>query len=335
MDVMVRSYATPSGFRLVYDDTGVFDVSEGGREIRWHRTPIRRRRGGAARRARSRARARAARVGLAVAARQRGRPRRRRGGVPRAEGERKVHARLRPHARRRRADDRRHRGDRAAAARRSCGPGVQSVRLFRDSADWLSAPAPIAGTSDIKATFGQLAADARRLTRAPLAALYLLESVPAGTIAEPVVRERIEGPAAVFQLLTQTKIGTLLGGGEAPTVFDSVVGDRRGISGVSSSRHARLRAAGPGRGANRWVARRRRRACAAPRAHHRPEAPSREMHDYSCDARHRRNARDVQNGQRCRSCVLSSIGIPASCIKPDNRSGRASFPFRETRERIA
>ena len=38
------------------------------------------------------------------------------------------------------------------------------------------------GSSDIKATFGQLAADARRLTRAPLAALYLLESVPAGTI---------------------------------------------------------------------------------------------------------------------------------------------------------
>jgi hypothetical protein len=34
--VMVRSYATPTGFRLVYDDTGVFDVSAGGREIRWH-----------------------------------------------------------------------------------------------------------------------------------------------------------------------------------------------------------------------------------------------------------------------------------------------------------
>jgi hypothetical protein len=32
---------------------------------------------------------------------------------------------------------------------------------------------------------------------------------------------------------------------------------------------------------------------------------------------------------------VTSIGIPACCIKPDNRSGRASFPFRETSERIA
>ena len=28
--VMVRSYATPDGFRLVYDDTGVFDVTDRG-----------------------------------------------------------------------------------------------------------------------------------------------------------------------------------------------------------------------------------------------------------------------------------------------------------------
>ena len=88
---------------------------------------------------------------------------------------------------------------------------------------YTSVAAPIAGSSDIKATFGQLAEDARRLTRAPLAALYLLESVPAGTINEPIERQRIEGPAAVFGLLGQTKIGALLGGSEAPTVFASVV----------------------------------------------------------------------------------------------------------------
>ena len=41
----------------------------------------------------------------------------------------------------------------------------------------------------MKATFGQLSEDARRLTRAPLAALYLLESVPAGTIVEPLARD--------------------------------------------------------------------------------------------------------------------------------------------------
>jgi hypothetical protein len=79
----------------------------------------------------------------------------------------------------------------------------------------------------VKATFGRFSDDARRLTRAPLAALYLLESVPAGTIAEPVEREPLEGPSAVFSLLAQTKIGALLGATEAPAVFDAVatVGD--------------------------------------------------------------------------------------------------------------
>jgi hypothetical protein len=33
----------------------------------------------------------------------------------------------------------------------------------------------------------------------------------------------LEGPAAVLGLLAQTKIGALLGGAEAPTVFASVV----------------------------------------------------------------------------------------------------------------
>ena len=65
--------------------------------------------------------------------------------------------------------------------------------------------------------------DTRRLTRAPLSALYLLESVSAGTIAEPLERQRLDGPEAVFGLLGQTKIGALLGGSEAPGVFASVV----------------------------------------------------------------------------------------------------------------
>jgi hypothetical protein len=220
--VMVRSYVTPTGFRLVYDDTGVFDVSAGGREIRWHRPAA--------------ADLEAGRLDvlgrvLALALHAEGWLSLHGSAVALAEG---AVAFLAP------------KGNgkstlafalmRAGAALMTddtvvidsgspptVRPGVQSVRLFRDSADWLSAPAPIAGTSDIKATFGQLSDDARRLTRAPLAALYLLESVPAGTIAEPLARERLEGPAAVLGLLGQTKIGALLGGAEAPTVFASVV----------------------------------------------------------------------------------------------------------------
>jgi hypothetical protein len=220
--VMVRSFATPHGFRLVYDDTGVFDVTAGGREVRWYRPES--------------ADLEAGRLdvlgrvlalalhasgwlslhGSAVAMAD--------GAVaflaPKGNGKSTLAFALMRGGAALMTDDTVVIGKGVPATVR---PGVQSVRLFRDSAAWLSAPAPIAGTSDVKATFGQLTDDARRLTRAPLAALYLLESVPAGTIAEPLERHRLEGPEAVFGLLGQTKIGALLGGTEAPGVFASVV----------------------------------------------------------------------------------------------------------------
>ena len=220
--VMVRSYATPDGFRLVYDDTGVFDVTGGGREIRWHRPET--------------ADLEAGRLdvlgrvlalalhasgwlslhGSAVALAD--------GAVaflaPKGNGKSTLAFALMRAGAALMTDDTVVIGSGLPATVR---PGVQSVRLFRDSADWLSATAPVAGSSDVKATFGQLSEDARRLTRAPLAALYLLESVPAGTIVEPLERQRLVGPEAVFGLLGQTKIGALLGGAQAPTVFASVV----------------------------------------------------------------------------------------------------------------
>ena len=221
--VMVRSYATPLGFRLVYEDTGVFDVMEDGREIHWYR-PVS-------------ADVEAGRLdvlgrvlalalhasgwlslhGSAVALAE--------GAVgflaPKGNGKSTLAFALMRAGAALMTDDTVVIGSGDPATVR---PGVQSVRLFRDSANWLSAPTPIAGTSDVKATFGQLSEDARRLTRAPLAALYLLESVPAGTISEPLERQQIEGPDAVLGLLGQTKIGALLGGTEAPTVFAAVVG---------------------------------------------------------------------------------------------------------------
>ena len=220
--VMVRSFVTPQGFRLVYDDTGVFDVTAGGREIRWHRPET--------------ADLEAGRLDvlgrvLALALHASGWLSLHGSAVTMAEG---AVAFLAPKGNGKSTlafalmrggaalmtDDTVVIGKGTPPTVR---PGVQSVRLFQDSAAWLSAPAPIAGTSDVKATFGQLSDDARRLTRAPLAALYLLESVPAGTIGEPLERHRLEGPDAVFGLLGQTKIGALLGGTEAPGVFASVV----------------------------------------------------------------------------------------------------------------
>ena len=37
--VRVRALRTPAGYRLEFDDTGVFDISADGREIRWYRPP--------------------------------------------------------------------------------------------------------------------------------------------------------------------------------------------------------------------------------------------------------------------------------------------------------
>ena len=220
--VKVRSYATPMGFRLVYDDTGVFDVTAGGREIRWHR-PVAADLEAGRLDVLGRVLALALHAsgwlslhGSAVALAE--------GAVaflaPKGNGKSTLAFALMRGGAALMTDDTVVIGSGDPATVR---PGVQSVRLFRDSADRLDARAPIAGSSDVKATFGQLSDDARRLTRAPLAALYLLESVPAGTIADPLDRRRIEGPDAVFGLLAQTKIGALLGGAEAPTVFGAVV----------------------------------------------------------------------------------------------------------------
>ncbi|MFI5229274.1 MAG: hypothetical protein ACHQWU_09415, partial [Gemmatimonadales bacterium] len=35
IDVRVRAYKTPNGYRLSYEDTGTFDISSDGRDIRW------------------------------------------------------------------------------------------------------------------------------------------------------------------------------------------------------------------------------------------------------------------------------------------------------------
>jgi hypothetical protein len=221
LGVMVRSLRTPDGFRLVYDDTGVFDVTDHGRAIRWYRPA-----GADAEAGRLDVLGRVLALALhasgwlslhgsAVALSE--------GAIaflaPKGNGKSTLAFALMRAGAALMTDDTVVVGAGRPATVR---PGVQSVRLFRDSADWLSAPTPIPGSSDIKATFGQLSEDARRMTRAPLAALYLLESVPAGTLAEPAERELLQGPMAVFSLLAQTKIGTLLSGVEAPAVFDAV-----------------------------------------------------------------------------------------------------------------
>jgi hypothetical protein len=220
--VMVRSYRVESGFRLVYEDTGVFDISADGREI-WWRGPASADLEAVRLDVLGRVLALALHAsgwlslhGSAVAMEA--------GAIAllasKGNGKSTLAFALMQAGAPLMTDDT---VVIDAGPPATVRPGVQSVRLFRDSADWLSAPDPVPGSSDIKATFGQLAADARQMTRAPLAALYLLESVPADSIVGPVEREPVIGPQAVFGLLAQTKIGALLSGAEAPTVFNAVV----------------------------------------------------------------------------------------------------------------
>jgi hypothetical protein len=220
--VMVRSYRVRDGFRLVYEDTGVFDIDARGREITWHR--------------KASADLEAVRLDvlgrvLALALHAAGWLSLHGSAValeagaaaflaPKGNGKSTLAFALMKAGAPLMTDDT---VVIDAGPPPMVRPGVQSVRLFRDSADRLDAPDPVPGSSDTKATFGQLATDARRTTRAPLAALYLLESVPPGVIAGPVERQALIGPQAVFGLLGQTKIGTLLQGPEASTVFDAVV----------------------------------------------------------------------------------------------------------------
>jgi hypothetical protein len=220
--VMVRSYRLASGFRLVYQDTGVFDIDASGREIVWRRS--------------ANADLEAVRLDvlgrvLALALHASGWLSLHGSAValeagaaaflaPKGNGKSTLAFALMKAGAPLMTDDT---VVIDAGPPPMVRPGVQSVRLFRDSADWLDAPDPVPGSSDTKATFGQLSVEARQMTRAPLAALYLLESVAAGVIAGPVEREPLIGPQAVFGLLGQTKIGTLLQGPEASTVFDSVV----------------------------------------------------------------------------------------------------------------
>lgn len=217
-NVRVHAYRLPSGYRLHFDDTGVFDVSSDGHEISWHRSPS--------------ADERAVRLDLAgrvlalalhiggclclhasaVSI----------GGraiaflAPKGSGKSTLAIAL----------------ERAGAEFMSddivpvevtpepvARPGAHSVRMFRDTAATLGMQMDLAmDASTSKPMFRDSAIGRRRVNAAPLDALYLLSSV-AGPDEPPVSRERVAEPDAVMRVLGQTKIGVLLGGHEAASVL--------------------------------------------------------------------------------------------------------------------
>ena len=102
-------------------------------------------------------------------------------------------------------------------------PGVPQLRLLHDSARYLggsdAAPAGAGGKVVIQPD------DSSRSTRSelPLAALYLLQPVRAGLGTESAERVPLAGVAAAMALLPQARLAPLLGKSEASVLLDRAV----------------------------------------------------------------------------------------------------------------
>ena len=217
-DVRVHAYRLTNGYRLQFDDTGVFDVTSDGHEISWHPSPT--------------ADERAARLDLtgrvlalalhiggclclhasAVSI----------GGravaflAPKGSGKSTLAVALERAGAELMSDDI---VPVELAPSPMARPGAHSVRMFRDTAAMLGMHMDLAlDSSTSKPMFRDSAIGRRRVHAAPLDALYLLTSV--STLdTPPIHRQRLSEPDAVTRVLGQTKIGVLLGGREAAAVL--------------------------------------------------------------------------------------------------------------------
>ena len=222
-DVAVRLFRTEFGFRLVFDDTGTFDVRDGGAEITWHP--------GAS------ALLEAARVDitgrvLALALHAAGTPCLHGSGV--AVGGRGLGFLAPKH----------HGKSTLALAFAAAGariltddtlpielgtpvlarPGVHSVRMNVDTAAHFGHEhAPAAGSPDRKSRVDRLPPEQLQLEPVPLAAVYLLAPVAADAGAPPVRRLPLPGMAATMALVRHAKLGPLLGREAAAALFDQAV----------------------------------------------------------------------------------------------------------------
>ncbi len=217
--VRVVLRGSPSRFRLTYDDTGAFEITDGGRRIVWHRPA------GASvdlRNVRADILGRVVAVALAAA----GIPTFHGSGV--ALGGRGVLF-LAP---------KRHGKSTAAAALVRAGarlwgttrsawcpgrepmvlPGVPAVNLWRDAARWLQ-PTAVLGETGRKRRINWGSLGERAEHPVPLGAVYLLDPADAGEVR----REPLPAVPAALALVGQAKIGALLGPGHAPTLLAQCV----------------------------------------------------------------------------------------------------------------
>ena len=218
--VTVRSYRAPTGYRLRYQDTGVFEVSADGREIVWS--------------AAAGASIEAARMDvlgrvLSVALHAGGRFALHGSGVaidghavgflaPKFSGKSTLALALVNAGAELLSDDTLPVDLEPAP---NAWPGVHTARVFQDSAQRLALVEPVAEPGfTVKHTVATVATPRIRSCPAPLAALYLLAPTPPNVAATPAERTLVTSFAATVELVRHAKVGALLGHSEAGRVLD-------------------------------------------------------------------------------------------------------------------
>lgn len=209
---------TPHGLRLVFDDTGTFDVTKGGAEITWYPTP-----------GSDRELVRVDILGrvLAVATHERGILCLHGSAVslggrgigflaPKGSGKSTLALTLAAHGARLLTDDTLP----VDPARGEARPGVHSVRLWTDAAERFGSLGDWRVGLSEKRTFDTLPDSLVQHDAVPLAALYELVPVEARDGAPFVSRTRLAGAQAAVTLMTHSKLGALMGGMESMQVFD-------------------------------------------------------------------------------------------------------------------
>lgn len=98
-------------------------------------------------------------------------------------------------------------------------PGIPAVRLFADSASALGVDLTTTPEAP-KHTLAPSAVERHRLVAAPLDAVYMLHSVPAELATEPARRVRLGAVEGTIGIVKHAKVGALLGRGEAAALFE-------------------------------------------------------------------------------------------------------------------
>lgn len=209
---------TPRGLRLIFDDTGTFDVTRAGAEITWYPIP-----------GSDRELVRVDILGrvLAVATHERGILCLHGSAVsvggqgiaflaPKGSGKSTLALTLAAHGARLLTDDTLP----VDPVRGEARPGVHSVRLWNDAAERFRALGDWRIGLSEKRTFDALPDALVQHEAVPLVALYELVPVEGRDGAPLVVRARLAAVDATVALMTHSKLGALMGGVESMHVFD-------------------------------------------------------------------------------------------------------------------